>query len=130
MRSEGNAPKNEVPTVGFSFTTISSTPVGFGQLFLSREQCDKLEYLPHSPDLSPADFYLFPRLITTFKVRRLCDASDIIKNATDELKAFTKWLPGMFQTPSQSFPECIVAQGGYFKGNVVEIIALFCISQK
>ena len=85
---------------------------------------------PQSPDLAPADFYLFPRLISAFKLRRLCDATDIIKNATDELKAFAKWLPGMFPTPSQSFPECIVAQEGYFEGNVAEITAMFCISQK
>jgi hypothetical protein len=98
--------------------------------FLAENNVAILNHPPHSPDLSPADSYLLPRLITTFKVRRLCDAYDIIKNATDELKALTKWLPGMFPTPSQSFPECIVAQGGYFKGNVVEIIAPFCISQK
>jgi hypothetical protein len=80
---------------------------------------------PHSPDLAPADFYLFPRLTSAF-----CDATDIIKNATDELKAFTKWLPGKLPTPSQSFSECIVAQRGYFEGNIAEIIPLFCISQK
>jgi hypothetical protein len=89
-----------------------------------------MEHPSHSRDLALADFYLFPRLIPAFNLRRFCDATDVIKNATDELKAFTKWLPGMFPTPSQSFPECIIAQGGYFEGNIAEIIALFCISQK
>jgi hypothetical protein len=38
----------------------ASTPVGFGQLFLSKEQCAPLELSPHSPDLVEADCYLFP----------------------------------------------------------------------
>jgi hypothetical protein len=40
MRSEGNSQKNGEPTVGFSLRQCSSTPVGFGQGFLCKEQCD------------------------------------------------------------------------------------------
>jgi hypothetical protein len=36
MRSEGNVPKNGEPTAGFS-SQCSSTPVGFGQGFLSKQ---------------------------------------------------------------------------------------------
>jgi hypothetical protein len=39
-QSKGYSPKNGEATVVFSFTTCSSTPVHFGQEFLSQEQCD------------------------------------------------------------------------------------------
>jgi hypothetical protein len=58
--------------------------------------------IPHT-QLSPADIYPFPRLELAVKERCFCDATGIIKNATEELKkTFTKWLPGMFPTSSQS----------------------------
>ena len=41
---------------------------------------------PVSPDLAPADFYLFSGL----KGRRFCDFADIIRNATKELKMLSK----------------------------------------
>jgi hypothetical protein len=33
-------------------------------------------------------------------------------------KAFTKWLPGMFQKPLQHWQKCTVAQGDYFEETV------------
>ena len=65
----------------------SSTPVGFGLEFLSKEQHDNTEA---SPDLAPADFYLFPLLKSPLKGRRFGDATDTIKNATKELKRLSK----------------------------------------
>jgi hypothetical protein len=48
----------------------SSTPVGFGQEFLSKEQYDNTGPSPMSPGLAAVDFYLFPGLKTTLNVRR------------------------------------------------------------
>jgi len=42
-----------------------------------------LEHPPYSPDLAAADFYLL-------KGRRFCNATDIIKNATEELKRLSQ----------------------------------------
>jgi len=39
---------------------------------------------------TPADFYLFPRMKSAWKGRHFCDATDIIKNAMEELKGFQK----------------------------------------
>jgi hypothetical protein len=86
MRSEGNDPKNREPTADFSFTTMLRSPVGFGQGFLSREQCDNTGASPYSLDLAPGDFYMFRRLKSALKERRLCDVTDINTNATEELK--------------------------------------------
>ena len=49
-----------------------------------------LHHPPFAPDLSPADFYLLPRLKSALKGRRLCDATDINKNATVELKILSQ----------------------------------------
>jgi len=68
----------------------SSTTVGFSRGFLSKEQCDNIAASPYFPHLVPADFYLFPRLKSAMKERGFCDATDIIKNATEELKMLSQ----------------------------------------
>jgi len=68
----------------------SKTPVGFGHGFLSKEKCDITGAPLHTPDLAPADFYLFPRKKSALKGRRFCDATYIIKNATKELKRLSQ----------------------------------------
>jgi hypothetical protein len=83
MRSEGNAPWNGEPTVGFPFMTMLQHRGQFCQGFLSKEQC---ESTGTSPWLAPANCYLFFRLQSALKGRRFCDAIGIINNATEELK--------------------------------------------
>jgi len=76
MRSEGKARKMEDEELVSSSPKCSSSPVGFGQRFLSSD----------INNLVPADFYLFSRLKSALKGRRYCGATDINKNATEELK--------------------------------------------
>jgi transposase len=45
---------------------------------------------PYSPDLAPADFFLFPKLKTTFKGRCFQTIEEIQKNAIRELCAITE----------------------------------------
>ena len=74
----------------------------------------------HSPDLAAADFHLFPLTKWTLKGRCLCNATDVIKNVTEELKRLLQ----------NGFLECVVAKGDCFERNVAYVIVLFCISQK
>jgi hypothetical protein len=75
----------------------SSTPVTLVKEFLTKNSVTTLEHPPYSPDFAPADFYLFPRFISALRGWRFCDATDIIKNATKELKRlYIIWLTGMF----------------------------------
>ena len=53
--------------------------------FLAKEDMRIMEHPPYSTDLAAADFYLFPRLIS-LKGWRFSDATEIIKNAKEELK--------------------------------------------
>jgi hypothetical protein len=70
--------------------------------------------LPH--DLSPPDFFLFPKLKITLKGRTFQRVEDIITNATNDLKVipqisfqqhFRKW--------KKWWERCIAAQGDYFQ---------------
>ena len=68
----------------------SSATVGLVKDFLAKNNMTRLEPLPYSPYVVPADFYLFPRLKSALKGRGFCDATDIIKNATEELKMLSQ----------------------------------------
>jgi hypothetical protein len=52
--------------------------------FLAKNKLTTLEHCPHSHDLAAADFYLFPRLKSALNAWRFCNATGIIKNATEE----------------------------------------------
>ena len=54
--------------------------------FLAKKQCDNMEHSPVSPDQAAADFYMYHQLKSAMKGRRFCVATEIIKNATEELK--------------------------------------------
>jgi len=54
--------------------------------FLTKNNMTTLEHPPYSPDLATTDFYLFSRIKSAVKRRRVGDATDITENATEELK--------------------------------------------
>ena len=56
------------------------------KVFLTKKNVTTLEQIPHSPELDPADFCLLYRLKSALRGRRFCDATDVIKNAKEELK--------------------------------------------
>ena len=57
---------------------------------LAENNVTTLEHLPHSPDLAAAEFYMFHKLKSVLTRRHFCDATDVIRNGTDELKSFHK----------------------------------------
>jgi hypothetical protein len=64
--------------------------------FLAKKNVTTLELPTHIPDFASADFYLFRGRKSALKVRRFCDASSIIENATEELQML----------PQDGFQEC------------------------
>jgi histone-lysine N-methyltransferase SETMAR len=84
--------------------------------FLTKKNVTTLDHPPYSPGLAAADLYLYPWLKSAQKGRRFCGATDIIKNATGELKMLPQ---NGFQKYSQHiysrWQKCIVAQWGYFE---------------
>ena len=88
MWSEGNAPKNGKPTVGFSFKTPTHWTVLF-KYILEKNNVTTLQHLPHPRDLVQL-ISRSPRLKLALKELRFFDATDIIKNATEELKMLSQ----------------------------------------
>jgi histone-lysine N-methyltransferase SETMAR len=64
--------------------------------FLAKHSIPNLPQPPYSPDLSPPDFFLFPKLKFTLKGRRFQTVEDIITNVTNDLKVI----------PQTSFKQC------------------------
>jgi len=96
--------KWRIKSWGSPLRQCSGTPARYGQGFLSKEQRENTEA---SPILScSGSNWFFPQLKSALKGRRFCDATDVIKNATKELKkAFIKRHPGMFPKLLKSLAE-------------------------
>jgi len=84
--------------------------------FLAKEQCDNNGATPiHPPDQVVAEFYLFARNKSVSNRRRLCDATGMIKNATEELKILSQnGFQGMFPTVLQSLAQMYSCTVGLF----------------
>jgi len=87
--------------------------------FLANNYVTTLEHPPYSTQLAPADLYPLPRLKSALKGRRYCDVTDIIRNATEELKMISQnCFHGCFEHLYSCRQKCIAAKGGLFERNV------------
>ena len=87
--------------------------------FLAKSNVTTLEHPPYSGGLVTAEFYLLPRLKSALKGTRFCDATDIITNATDELKRLSQiCFHECFQYLNSRCQNCIVAQRDCFGRSV------------
>ena len=81
---------------------------------------------PYSPDLSPRDFFLLPRLKNHLKWRNFGTLDNIQKSVTDELKGLSaEAFEHCYEQWKQRLRRCVAAQGNYFKG-----ITLICKNNK
>ena len=73
---------------------------------------------PYSPDLAPADFFLFSKLKSTLKGRRFDAIPDIEKNCTADPRRIPKSaFQGAFESWKKRWQRCVDAQGMYFEGD-------------
>jgi hypothetical protein len=80
------------------------------------EISQELHHPPCSPDLAPADLFLFPKLKTALKGRSYLIIEEIKKNAIRELHAFTESaLQEAFQQRKKRWERCIASRGDYFE---------------
>jgi hypothetical protein len=84
--------------------------------FLNPKNITTLYYPPHLPDLSPPDYFLFPKLKMKLKGLHFVDIIEIQEAVTDELKKVQKeeFLAG-FQKLYDCAKACIYAYGAYFE---------------
>jgi len=86
--------------------------------FLAKKGISVILQPPYSPDLSPCDFFLFPKLKFNLKGHHFGIVDNIQKVMTDQLRAL---LHGHFQHCYQEWEQClrrcVASQGNYFEGD-------------
>ena len=86
------------------------------QEFLARKQVCVLHHPPYSPDLSPCDYFLFPRLKLPLKGRLFEDVQDIQAAVTSSLRAIPQEdVQRSFQSLLDRVTCSIDAEGMYFE---------------
>ena len=112
VRPEYSAP-------GSWFLLHDSTPVHLAvvvQDCLARKQVCVLHHPPYSPDLSPCDCFMFPKLKSPLKGRLFEDVQDIQVAVTSSLGAIPQEdVQRSFQSLLDRATRCIDAEGMYFE---------------
>ena len=86
--------------------------------YLARDQVSILPHPPYSPDLAPADFFLFPKLKTTLKGRRFQTIEEIKGNAIRDLRAIAESaFQEAFQQWKKRWERSIASRGDYLEGD-------------
>jgi transposase len=76
---------------------------------------------PYSPDLAPAEFFLFPTLKSTLKGRRFESTEAIKTNSLAHLCSIPKTaFQECFRTMKKRWQQCIQSRGEYFEGDKAE----------
>lgn len=84
--------------------------------FLMKHAIVEINHPPYSPDLAPADFFLFPKVKTVLKGQRFADVEDIKKNVTAELNTVSPdAFVDCFQKLLERHSKCINVNGDYFE---------------
>ena len=86
--------------------------------YLAKHLTSIVPHPPYSPDLAPADFFLFPKLKTLLKGRRFQTIETIQENATKGLHSITEnAFQEAFQQWQKRWERCIDSSGDYFEGD-------------
>jgi histone-lysine N-methyltransferase SETMAR len=86
--------------------------------FLAKKLVMKLDHPPYSPDFTPCDFWLFPKLKTALKGHRFSNIADIQGHVMTILQTISKEeFQKCFEQCKHRLTECVGAQGDYFEGN-------------
>jgi hypothetical protein len=82
--------------------------------FLARKQITVLHHPSYSPDLAPADFFLYPKLKSQLKGKRFQNISTIQANVTQQIRRIPKdSFKKSFQSLYECCKSCIDQQGDY-----------------
>jgi histone-lysine N-methyltransferase SETMAR len=85
-------------------------------IFDAKKNVTTLYHPPYSPDLSPPDYFLFPKLKMKLKGLRFADVAEIQEAVTDELKKVQKEeFSAAFRRLYDRAKACIYAYGAYFE---------------
>jgi len=82
--------------------------------FLTKHEMTIVPQLPYSPDLAPADFFLFPKLKSSLKGCRFQTVEEKEENSVWDLRAIPQ---NTFQDWKKRWVRCIKSGGEYFEGD-------------
>ena len=86
--------------------------------YLALQQTSIVPHPPYSPDLAPADFFLFPKLKTTLKGHRFPTIEEIRENAIREMHIITESaFQEAFQQWKKHWERYITSRGDYCEGD-------------
>ena len=84
--------------------------------FLAKKKIPTLPQPPYSPDLAPADFFLFPRLKSCMKGKHFGTTENVQAAVTTTLKDISiQEFQASFQTWQNRWQRCVDAEGCYFE---------------
>jgi hypothetical protein len=82
--------------------------------FLAKNEMTVVPQPPYSPDLAPADFFLFFKLKSTLKWRRFETTDEIQKNSRNDLFAIlTEAFQKAFQSWQKRWERCVASEINY-----------------
>jgi len=86
--------------------------------FLAKQDMIVVPQPSNSPNLAPADFFLFPKLKSTLKGRRFQTIEEIKENSLQDLRAIPQnTFRDAFQNWEKRWERCINSRGEYFEGD-------------
>ncbi|XP_026811283.1 histone-lysine N-methyltransferase SETMAR-like [Rhopalosiphum maidis] len=89
--------------------------------FLATKNIPVAPQPPYSPNLSPCDFFLFPRIKIHLKGRHFGTLENIQSSVTDELKAIpVTEFQNCYKQWKHRLQCCVDSQGNYFEGDNVK----------
>jgi len=84
--------------------------------FLTPKQVATLNHAPYSPDLSPPDYFLFPKMKLQLKGARFDTIEEIQKAVTDQLnKIPAEDFSNAMKKLETRAKQCITSNGSYFE---------------
>jgi len=90
--------------------------------FLAKKGISVVPQPPYSPDLSPCDFFLFPKLKFHLKGHHFGNLDNIQKVVTDQLRTLPhEDFQYCYWEWEQCLRRCVVSQGNYFEGDNVDL---------
>jgi transposase len=88
---------------------------------LAKHATTVLPQPPYSPDLAPADIFLFSKLKSTLKGRRFESIEAIKTNSLPHLRSIPKTaFQECFRILKKRWQRCIQSRGEYFEGDKAE----------
>ena len=86
------------------------------QQFLAKHKIEKLRQPPHSPDIAPCDFRMFPKLKMALNGKRFDNIETTQSNATRELNAIPKSaFEDCFKMWKHRWERVVQSNGDYFE---------------